>query len=133
MVTAFDFQKASEAEDHGGDHDQNRGNVQPRGAGVVHMSPPTMSAAASTAHAHRSNQLPRPAAHRQYLGRGRAGTTLRELMDRMGHASSAQRSSTPLARRPTRASPRPCELVVDGLQDVAKTADSESRTEASGT
>jgi integrase len=64
-----------------------------------------------------------------------AGATLRELMDRMGHASTRAALIYIHSRddRHKGVAQAMSELVVDGLRDVAKTADSEGRAEASGT
>jgi hypothetical protein len=56
-------------------------------------------------------------------------------MDRMGHASTCAALVYIQSRdnRHTRVAQAMSELVIDGLQDVAKTADSKSRAEASST
>jgi len=78
--------------------------------------------------------LPHRSAHRQHLG-GQAGATLRELTDRMGDASACSALVYIQSRdnRHTRVAQAMSELVIDGLQDVAKTADSKSRAQASST
>jgi hypothetical protein len=60
---------------------------------------------------------------------------MRELMDRMGHASTRAALIYIHSRddRHTGVAPAMSELVIDGLQDVAKTADSKGRAEASST